>query len=403
MTSHDENNRGFALRLAVFYGAIFVVYGLYVPFMPLWLDWKGLSASEISLVIAAPLFLRVLVTPPVAMAADRNRTHRNCLVVLAWAALGSVLVLTISDAFWPILLFAVLLTICNSTIMPLIDTIAVQGARARGLDYGRMRLWGSLSFIGASFAGGTILTASGRGIGIWLIALGCLLTVMAAHWVPKDEKATAPAADEVAKHTPIWHAAEPRELLANKTFRTFLIAAGLTQAAHATLFTFGTLIWQGDGISAAWCGALWAIGVLAEVLLFSISGSVCEKFGAGRLLVLGAAFSVFRWVALAFQPTLSLLVPLQLLHGITYGATHLGAMHFIRETVPHAQAGSAQALYATVSAGVAMGAATLIAGFAYAEAGALSYLAMGAISAIAFVAAFRLARLTQERGATIEV
>lgn len=111
------------------------------------------------------------------MAADRNGAHRRYLIALAWAALVFVLLLSVSNAFWSILVFAVLLMICNSTIMPLIDTIAVQGARARGLDYGRMRLWGSLTFIAASLLAAA-LTVAGRGSGIWLIALGCLLTIL---------------------------------------------------------------------------------------------------------------------------------------------------------------------------------------------------------------------------------
>jgi len=401
MTSDAESRSGFALRVAVFYGAIFIVYGMYLPFMPVWLDWKGLSAGEISFIMAAPLFLRAFVTPPVAMAADRNHTHRRYLIALAWAGLCFALALTVSDAFWPILLFAVLLTICNSTIIPLIETIAMQGARTRGLDYGRMRLWGSLSFIAASFIGGAVLTAAGRGIGIWLIALGGVLTIAAAHWLPKSDGAVPEEA--AAQHTPLWHAAEPRELLANPEFRTFLIAAGLTQAAHATLFTFGTLIWEKNGISSVSCGALWAIGVLAEVLLFSVSTRVCEAFGAARLLAMGAGISVVRWFALAFEPSLALLVPLQLLHAITYGATHLGAMHYIREKVPHRKAGSAQALYATVSSGVAMGVTTLIAGFAYTEVGALSYLAMAGFAAIALVAALKLMRPTPMREAATEI
>ena len=64
---------------------------------------------------------------------------------------------------------------------------------------------------------------------------------------------------------------------------------------------------------------------------------------------------------LALEPSLAILAPLQLLHGITYGASHIGAMHFIHDAVPRDRAASAQALYATVSSGVAMGVACLAA------------------------------------------
>ena len=388
MAGMKSEDRAFALPIALFYGALFVIYGTNVPFMPVWLDWCGLNAGEISAVMAAPLFLRVFVTPAVAVAADRDGAHRIFLIGFAWLALTFVLALAQMRSFWPILLFAVLLMVCFSTLLPLIETIAVQGMRMRGLDYGRMRLWGSLTFVVASFIGGIVITQFGGGAGVWLVAAGCGATVIAAQALPKQES-RAPRSEA---SVPIWKAAEPRELLAQREFQLFLIAAGLVQAAHATFLTFGTLLWQKQGISATWSGGLWAIGVAAEVLLFSVSGQVTQKFGAARLIAIGAAVSVVRWVALALEPSVAVLVPLQVLHGVTYGASHIGAIHFIRDAVPRDKAGSAQALYATVASGVAMGCATLIAGWAYADAGSLSYLAMAAIAAVSLLAALRLVK-----------
>jgi len=386
-----DPRRAFAVPVALFYGALFVVYGMYVPFMPVWLDWKGLTAEQISAVIAAPLFLRVLVTPAVAVAADRTGYHRTYLIRLAWAALGFVLLLAWSDSFLAIMAFAVALMISNSTIMPLIDTIAVQGVRLRGLDYGRLRLWGSLSFVAASFAGGVAITEFGGGAGIWLIAGGCALTLLAAYRVP-DGSADSPLRT-AGKAMPIWKAREPRDLLAQREFRLFLIAAGLAQAAHATFFAFGTLLWQKQGLSAAWCGTLWAVGVFAEVLLFTFSGRVAAKFGAATLIAIAGGASVVRWLAFATEPSLVVLIPLQLLHGLTYGASHIGAMHFIHDAVPRDRAASAQALYATVSAGVAMGVATLIAGYVYAQGGPVAYVVMAGFAVVSLAAAVRLIRV----------
>jgi PPP family 3-phenylpropionic acid transporter len=383
-----KEDRTFALPIALFYGALFLIYGTHVPFMPVWLDWCGLGAGKISAIMALPLFLRVLVTPAVAVAADRRNAHRTYLIALAWLALASVLALTPARSFWPVLLFAVPLMICFSSLMPLIETIAVQGMRMRGLDYGRMRLWGSLTFVAASFLGGIAITRFGAGAGVWLIAIACGATVIAAQALPKQEPNVAQAASAV----PIWKAVEIRELLARREFQLFLIAAGLVQAAHATFLTFGTLLWQKQGFSPAWSGTLWAIGVAAEVLLFAVSGRLVERIGAARLIALGAAVSVVRWIALALEPPIALLVPLQIFHGVTYGASHIGAIHFIHDAVPRGQSGSAQALYATVASGIAMGCATLVAGWAYAEAGSLSYLAMAVLAALSLVAAVGLVR-----------
>lgn len=103
--------------------------------------------------------------------------------------------------------------------------------------------------------------------------------------------------------------------------------------------------------------------------------------GALGLILAGGLASVVRWVAMGFDPPLAVLACLQALHGLTYGATHLGAVHFMSRHVPPAQAGTAQALYASVTAGIAMGLATLLAGRLYPTAGASAYLAMSLFAA----------------------
>lgn len=380
--------RGIAVRISMFYGALFVIYGTHVPFTPLWLANRGLTAAEISIIMSAPLFLRVLVTPAVALAADRHQSHRAIMIALAWAGAATVLALTQAATFLPLLVLVTLLVICNSSLMPLAETVAVRGVREAGIDYGRVRLWGSLTFIAASFCGGLVLDRLGAGGGIWLVAIGCALTVAAAHLLPP-----LPAAECAPAHVrePIWHAKEPRQLLGSKPFLAFLIAAGGAQAAHATMLSYGTLIWQQQGLSTGLGGALWAVAVLAEVALFAFSGTLLARIGAANMLIAAAAVSMLRWVLMAFDPPLAALVPLQVLHALTYGGSHIGAIYFIAQAVPAGMQGSAQALYATIASGVAMGAATLLSGALLAgEGSAAAYLAMGAISAAALAGAMVL-------------
>ena len=385
-----EAARAFGAKVALFYGALFVVYGMHVPYTPVWLDGRGLSGAEISAIMAAPFFLRLLITPGIAMAADRTGRHRIMLIALAWASLAVVLMLSQAYGFWPIALLLVPLIVAFTTIMPLTETVAVSGVRHAGLDYGRMRLWGSLTFVAASFAGGFAIAHWGSGAGIWLVAIGCALTVIAAHLLPRE---VLTGDDPEPSRAPWWKAEEPRMLLRQPAFVAFLLASGGVQAAHATFLTFGTLIWQKQGLSGGWIGALWAIGVFAEVALFAVSGGLVRTFGPVALLAAGAAASILRWVVMGFDPGLGILVPLQILHGVTYGASHIGAIAFISKAVPPRAAGSAQALYATVAAGLAMGLATLVAGWLYARHGGASYFAMTIIAAFALAAAVQLNKL----------
>lgn len=391
----ERERRSFALRVSLLFAAICVIIGTNLPFLPVWLDWTGLGPREIAIVTSAPLFVRVAVTPVIAFAADRAGDHRLFLIGLSWVGLASLVALAQSRGFWPILAVMLVFAITWTTIMPLAETVAMSGVRAAGLDYGRMRLWGSISFIAASVCGGWVVEALGPASAIWLIVFGGALTVAAAHGLARPiglgrlKAATSP---------PRIDRAGALGLLRSRQFLVFLLAGGAVQAAHAVFYTFGTLHWRAQGISAEWCGGLWAISVIAEVWLFAFSGAVVARIGAVGLIGLGAAAAIVRWLAMGFDPPLVLLVPLQVLHGATFAAAHLGAIHFIARAVPEAQAGTAQALYASVTGGLGMGGAILLAGPLYADFGGRAYWAMALLGAVSLLASLGLMRVSARRG-----
>lgn len=124
----------------------------------------------------------------------------------------------------------------------------------------------------------------------------------------------------------------------------------------------------------------------------AFSGAVVRRIGAVELIVLGGAASVVRWLAMGFDPPLAAVVALQALHGMTYGAAHIGAFYFITRAVAEREAGTAQALYAASTAGIAMGGAMLLSGQLYAALGGRTYWAMAAIAAGGLAASLALRR-----------
>jgi MFS transporter, PPP family, 3-phenylpropionic acid transporter len=376
------------VRIAAFFGALFLAYGVTVPYFPVWLHARGLDAFQISTITAAPLFLRTLVTPSIGLLADRLGDYRIVILGLATGAFTMILGLGLASGYVPILILGVAFLMMNGTMVPLIETVAVRGVRSDGLDYGRMRLWGSMTFIVANFLGGLAIEAFGGGVALWMIGAAIMLTIAASYALPRASRAApAPARGRID-----WRSSGPARLLRSRLFVLFLIAIGCIHGAHATFYTFGALYWQSHGLSAAWVGTLWAIGVFAEVMVFAFSAPVVRRFGPLQLIAAGAGASVLRWTAMAFDPPLYILVPLQVLHALTYGATHLGAILFITRAVPHAAMGTAQAFYSTIAAGLLLGVVGLISGALYSAIGGLVFLVPAMVAAVGLVAAILLLR-----------
>jgi PPP family 3-phenylpropionic acid transporter len=390
-------------RVAFFFAILFTAYGVILPYFPVWLGSRGLSPVEISVITSAPLFVRLLFTPGVCMLADRIANYRLVIIALAWSALGLVLVTSQLFGYLPILAAGVAFLLCVGTMLPLTETIAVAGVRSAGLDYGRVRIWGSLTFIVANFGGGVLIEALGGGAGIWLIASTVALTVAAAHLLPGP----APRPPDAGAPRAHWRLSMPVRLLRSRLFVLFLLASGCIHGAHATFYTFGALHWQAQGLSAAWVGALWAIGVIAEVILFAYSAGVVQRFSPAQLMLAGGAASVLRWTAMAFDPPLALLVPLQVLHSLSYGAVQLGAILFVARAVPHQGMGNAQAFYAVIGGGLVLGFVGLASGALYERYGGEVYFLPAAVALAGSIAALALNRgwngglLFSERGAVL--
>ncbi len=372
-----------AWRFAVFYAALFAVVGFQLPYWPVWLKGRGLGAAEIGVLVAAQMWVKVGFNPLVGGLVDRTGRRRPILLGLAVGSLLATLAFPFVEGFWALLALSLTLGALFAAIMPVGDNLTMRHVVAHGLDYGRLRMWGSLAFIGMAGLAGGLLDLLGRDAIVWLLA-GALAPLCLAVLALPDAPPLDPLPD---RPRPGW-----ADLLRDRRYGLFLAATACVAASHAMYYGFGTLHWQRAGIGNAWIGALWGIGVIAEVALFAWSGGLVRRLGPVRLIVLGAAGGVVRWGLMPWIADPWLLVPLQCLHGLTFGATHLGAMHFIARRIAPTLSGRAQSIHAAVGGGVSIGLATLASGWLYGGFGGRGFLAMAALAAAGALAALRLAR-----------
>ena len=357
--------RALAVRLSLYYGAFFAIIGVHLPFWPLWLQSRGLSAAEIGLVLASPLWVKVLTNPVLAHLSDRLGERKRPMVVLSVGALAATSLFSIVQGFWPVLAVTVLASAFLMGLNPLAETVTLATSTRHALDYGRIRLWGSLTFIAAATLGGGIIAGHQVEVVLWLILalLGVLVTACVAMPDERPEAAGAPAAG-------------PFALLRNARFAVFIGAASLIQASHGVYYGFGTLHWRALGFDETQIGLLWAEGVVAEILLFAFSGAALARLGPTGLLILAGVAGMVRWSLMPVAVTVAALIPLQALHALTFGATHLAAMHFIVRSVAPNQAATAQSIYSALALGIVSGVVMMSSGALYAWLGGKAFLAM---------------------------
>ncbi|MCW8835538.1 MAG: 3-phenylpropionate MFS transporter [Rhodospirillales bacterium] len=374
----NASQTGISIRLALFYTASFGVVGITLPFWPVWLGSKGLDASEIGIVLALTISGKTIIAPAVARYADHRGERRRPMIALAALAVLAFSAFWPTNGFWQVFIVSMVFATAWTGIMPLGENLTMLTVHARGLDYGRIRLWGSLAFVVAAVSGGWLLEGRSASIIFILILAGVSLTFLSCLILPD----TRPPTSGAIAHRPF------RSLLSNRTFLLFLGAVSLVQASHSVYYAFGTIHWRASGHADDVIGWLWAEGVIAEIILFAIGAGLLRKIGPASAIILAAIAGMVRWGVTASTVQLEPLIAVQALHALTFGAAHMAAMSFIiRAAAPEVSA-TAQALYAAAAYGIGTGLTMLAAGHLYEAFAGGAYWAMAAMSAMGLVLAF---------------
>ncbi len=260
-TLSQDLRRRFATWLSLFYGTTFGLGGTYLPFFPVWLKAVGIDPSWIGTIVAAPAVTRFTVLPFITGLAERRQAVRGAMILTAFATATGFTVT--GTQHQPLLVFLCFVaTACVWTPMvPLTDAYALRGVRSYGLSYGPLRLWGSVAFILGALACGLLVEFIAAKHLIWVIAgmagIGALTGLGLRPLVQT--------------RVPVTEAHHSGALLRDRGFLGIILASALIQGSHAAYYGFGSITWQAAGLSGLTIAALWAIGVVAEIVVFALS------------------------------------------------------------------------------------------------------------------------------------
>jgi PPP family 3-phenylpropionic acid transporter len=351
-------------RVATVYGALFFGFGIYLPFYPLLLADRGMGDTEIAMLIAVPMALRAVLASPLGILADWIGNRRHVLMLYSLIAALAFSAFFFSYGFFALMAVSIATTMFSNASTPVTDAIATSIVRRGEGDYGRMRMWGSLSFVLANVVGGGMVAGLSVHVLFWVLLVAlwgafvvlCIAPPSGFDHTPETSRPVQP--DDLEVRTIRPHFLKDRVLMAG------MMATALIQASHAMVYGFSSLYWGEIGFSGTIVGIFWATGVISETLMFFFSGRLLSGLGPGQMLLISGTAATVRWLLFPVLTSIPSYLVMQSLHSLSFACGHLALMRLIVMRVPDRSAATVQGLYVTVGA-LTMSAATVVAGSLY--------------------------------------
>ncbi|MCB1762460.1 MAG: MFS transporter [Gammaproteobacteria bacterium] len=367
-------------RLSSFYFCYFAALGALIPFWGLYLKQLGFSAVEIGELMAIPMATKF--AAPYLWGWLGDHLGHRMLIVRTGALLTSLVFLAVFwlQGFWELGIAMALFSFFWNAVLPQFEAVTLLYLKQQTNRYAQVRVWGSVGFIAAVLLLGVAVDRNGP-----TVVLPVLFVIYLSIWLSSLLIADPAAEMVVDTQTPIL------SILRKPAVMAFFLVCFLLQAGHGVYYTFYSIYLEEVGYSKTLIGQFWAVGVIAEVLVFLIMHRLLRQLGARRLLIASLLLAALRWTLIGnFPQAPPILLFAQLLHAATFGSFHAAAIHLVHHYFTGRHQGRGQALYSSLSFGAGGALGSLFSGYLWNSAGAATAFTVATlITLVAVVIAWR--------------
>ena len=328
-------------RLSGFYFFYFASLGVFVPYWGLYLQWQGFSAQEIGEITA--IFLGARIIAPNLWASLADFHGQRMRIVRVTSIIGTIAfsaILLDNSYIWIAVVMLVFSIFWNATL-PQFEANTLQHLGENSHHYSKIRLWGSIGFIFTVTALGIVFEK----ISIDLMPIALIITMTGISIMSLS-------VPESSDHN-LTHKQLPlRDILKQPAIIAFFTVCFLVILSHGPYYTFYSIYLEQNGYSRTLIGQLWALGVIAEVIVFIFMHRFIPRYGLRLILILSLLLSTLRWLLIGLFPNMiTVLLFAQLLHAASFGTFHAAAIAWVHQHFVGKNQARGQALYSSIGFG----------------------------------------------------
>ncbi|MDH6370518.1 PPP family 3-phenylpropionic acid transporter [Paenibacillus sp. PastF-3] len=341
-------------KLRGFYLFLGLAGGSFGSYLSLLLVHNGLNSGQIGILMATGTLVAITIQPMWGIISDRYNQTRLVLI-LSVAVPALLAVFYRSEYFIVLLMVYTASTIFSSTQAPIADSYAISAANRAGATYGSIRLMMSIGAALGAYAGGVYVSTFSVST-IWLPFLFFnLIAVLIAFTLPKQAEENHMMRQSFTQGV--------RQLLGNRVFLAFLGGSFLVNQTMAAFGTYFVIAFQSVGGSTRYAGIALFLASVTNVPSMLFASKVIKRLGRERTLLLGALIYVLRWGIQVAFPYPSVMIGVQVLHGLSFGFFYIAAVEYVSQITSNEMQATGQSVFNMVFAGFSGIVGNLLNGF----------------------------------------
>jgi PPP family 3-phenylpropionic acid transporter len=331
------------VRPAVVYFVLFGAVGAFFPYISVFYGEIGLSLGEIGVVTAVFAAVGLVAAPIWGALVDRTHDVRAALALAGLWAGAAGAGLAVSRDPLAVTIAVVALAAGTAGMGPMLDSRTIEIVGSNRDRYGRARAWGSLAFMLAALGAGVVVERVGAP-GMFLVYVpGIVLTGILA-WALLGDGRPGPG-QRAARTASIGFGADLAGLVRHRGLLVFFVGSVLMWTAVSALTTFLSLHLVDLGAEGSLIGLVWTPGALVEVPLMLAFPVIARRYGAERLLVVGAVAFAVRAAIWAAVSDPWLYVATAPLGGVGFAFFYVGTVTYVSRAVPASVQATAQGIF----------------------------------------------------------
>jgi PPP family 3-phenylpropionic acid transporter len=317
-----ENKRTYHLVIGSQYFLYFGVLGIFLPFFNLYCYHLGFSGFRIGILSAVRSTALVLFPLIWGALADRLNARRPIYILCCFCSALIWMMYLFTVDFWPMLAITIFYGIFFSPIISFLEAFTMDILGNEKKSYGRIRVWGSFSFIIVVLVLGKIIDLYSVEIIVVLILAGSLMLSVISTQIPVLQ---------IDKRKRLSRGAKS---LLDRHVLVFLFCAFLMLVSHGAYYGFFSIHLENLGFGSTFIGLTWALASGAEILVMLRSDQIFNRFSIKAVLIFSFMVAALRWFILFFVQSAVAILLAQVLHAVTYGTFHIASILYIDRLAP---------------------------------------------------------------------